>query len=193
MLIGLTGGPASGKSRVGQWFADRGWAVICSDRIVHELYEPGQPLPAELAREFGTDILTPEGGVDRRRLGRMVFEDESRLKKLNSMAHPRVRARWKQQAAESAQQGCPTLVVIPLLYETGAEGEFQQVWVVACSAAEQKKRLRDRGFDETQIARRLSAQWHLQKKIDLARFVIWNDGEWSLTEEQLKEVVNRKS
>ena len=186
MLIGLTGGLASGKSRVGKWFADHGWIVICSDQIVHDLYEPGQPLPAELAREFGPEILTAEGRVDRQRLGEIVFQDESRIKKLNALVHQRVRIEWKRRAAEAVHEERSTMVVIPLLYETGAEIEFKQVWVVACSAAEQRKRLHERGVDETQIARRLVAQWPLQKKIDLAHFVIWNDGDWALTEEQLK-------
>ena len=191
MLIGLTGGLASGKSRVGQWFADHGWVVICSDQIVHDLYEPGQPMPAELAREFGPEILTSEGRVDRQHLGEIVFQDESRLKRLNALVHQHVRVRWKQQATESVRQGQPTLVVIPLLYETGAESEFQQVWVVACSATEQIKRLHDRGFDETQITCRLAAQWLLQKKMDLAHVVIWNEGDWALTEEQLQEAMTK--
>ncbi|MDD2706688.1 MAG: dephospho-CoA kinase [Verrucomicrobiae bacterium] len=185
MLIGLTGGMATGKSKVGDWFAQRGWAVICSDRIVHELYEPGQPLPARIAECFGAGVLTTEGRVDRRRLGEKVFGDEEGLKRLNAMVHPEVQKVWRLRSREALGRGQSVMVVIPLLYEAGVEKEFEQVWVAACSAAEQKRRLLARGLDEKMISTRLAAQWGLQKKIDLASRVVWNDAGWDLTEKQL--------
>lgn len=189
MLIGLTGGVATGKTRVSDWFAERGWATICTDRVVHELYEPGQPLPPELAREFGADILTPEGRVDRQRLGGKVFGNETALKRLNAMVHPRVREVWQERTSASLKTGRSVMVVVPLLYEAGYAKDFEQVWVVACSAGIQEQRLRQRGLDPAKIAERLAAQWPLQKKIDLADIVIWNNGDWRLTEEQLESIL----
>jgi dephospho-CoA kinase len=193
MLIGLTGGVATGKSRVSDWFAGHGWFVICTDRVVHELYEPGQPLPAELAREFGADILTAEGRIDRQRLGGKVFGNSKALKQLNAMVHPRVREVWQERASAPLKSGTPVMVVVPLLYEAGYEKDFEQVWVVACSAATQKQRLGERGIALNEIDKRLSAQWLLQKKIDLADRMIWNDADWARTEEQLESILESLS
>ncbi len=189
-LICLTGGVATGKSRVAQWFASRGWQVLCSDEIVHHLYEPGQPLPAEITSAFGPGMMTSEGRVDRKKLGSIVFSDPAALQRLNALVHPRVRNVWKQQLDDAARQGRKFMTVIPLAYEADVAREFQQAWVVGCSAAEQTKRMRERGIEDSQIERRLASQWPLQKKMDRADLVIWNSGPWLVTEEQLKLIPN---
>lgn len=185
-LICLTGGMATGKSQVAEWFETKSWVVICTDKIAHRLYEPDQDLPRQIAREFGNDVVSAEGRVDRQKLGEIVFCDPLALKRLNALVHPKVRSEWKSRAAETVRSGRRTLVIIPLAYETDAVQEFQQTWVVACSRDEQIARLRQRGLNPVQIEKRLSSQWPLQKKIDRADLVIWNNGSWSLTEEQLK-------
>lgn len=187
-LVCLTGGIGTGKTRVQQALAARGWATICTDDIVHRFYEKDQPLPQEIAQLFGPSVLTPEGGVDRKALGKRVFGDPMALQQLNQLVHPKVRAQWKALAAESFRAGKKTIVVIPLAFETQVEKEFSQIWVVACSPMEQKERLRKRGYDDVEIEKRLATQWPLQKKIDLADFIIWNNGPWSVTEEQLKNL-----
>ena len=184
-LICLTGGVVTGKSRIANWFKEQGWIVICTDEIVHSLYEPGQPLPHEIAHEFGKEILDSKGGVDRKELAKIVFRDPSALRRLNELVHPKVRLEWKRKVAENQGKGKEILVVIPLAYETQVVSEFHEIWVAACSESEQRHRLRDRGFDDFQIKDRLATQWPLQKKIDLANVVIWNNNSWSLTKEQL--------
>ncbi len=188
-LICLTGGIATGKTSVASWFAARNWAVICTDEIVHRLYEPDQDLPREIAHEFGPTVITPEGRVNRSELAKIVFKEKGTLQRLMGLVHPKVRAVWKKQAAEAVYCGKKTMIIIPLAYETQIEKEFQQVWVVACSDQEQKNRLYQRGLNEAQIKQRLSSQWPLQKKMDLADLVIWNNGPWSLTEEQLGKIL----
>ncbi len=189
VLVCLTGGIATGKSRVANWFTGKGWNILCADEIVHHLYEPGQELPKEIAREFGPSVLTAEGGIDRSSLGKIVFQDESALKRLMGLVHPRVRKVWKKAAAESICNEKKTIVVIPLVYETQTENEFDQIWVVACSAKTQQTRLYQRGFNEIEIERRLKVQWPLQRKIDFADRVIWNNDSWPLTEEQLARLL----
>ncbi len=184
--ICLTGGIATGKSRVAEWFSARNWRVICSDAIVHRLYEPGRPLPALLAKEFGAEILDARGGVHRPALAAIVFRVEGALRRLNALVHPPVREAWQREAAEAVREGKRAMVVIPLAYEADAAREFAQTWVVACSVREQERRLRDRGLDARQIGERLRVQWPLQKKVDLADRVVWNDGPWAATEEQLE-------
>jgi dephospho-CoA kinase len=163
--------------------------VICTDQIVHELYRPGQPLPNEIARILGDRMLTSDGGVNRAALAKTVFSDATALQRLNALVHPVVREAWNKRAALSLEKALRTMVVIPLAYETQATGEFQQTWVVACSHSEQRNRLRQRGMDDAQIEQRFAAQWPLQKKLDLADVVVWNNGPWHLTEQQLEQVL----
>jgi dephospho-CoA kinase len=184
--ICLTGGIATGKSRVGDWLSKNGWKVICTDEIVHQLYQPGQPLVKEIIREFGVGVESSSGGINRKALGEIVFRETSARNRLNALVHPCVRREWKRLARISIEAKNPTMVVIPLAYETGVDKEFSEVWVVACTEARQMERLQSRGLDEASARRRISAQWPLQKKIDLADRVLWNQNSWELTEEQLQ-------
>ncbi len=187
-LFCLTGGIATGKSRVADWFAVKGWRVICTDTIVHHLYQFDQDLIKTIVQSFGPNALTKEGSINRSELGKIVFQDHTALQRLNALVHPRVRVEWKKQSTEALHKKEKTLVVIPLAFETCVEKEFSEVWVVACSIENQKLRLQERGLNKKQIEERISAQWPIQKKIDLADRVVWNDGAWSLTEQQLEQI-----
>jgi dephospho-CoA kinase len=191
-LICLTGGIATGKSRVSDWLTEQGWTTICSDEIVHQLYEPNQTLPQEIAKEFGPEVVTAEGRVNREVLGKMVFGNEPARERLNRIVHPKVRAEWRKRSDESLKKRQKTMVVIPLAFETEATTEFNSVWVVACSSSEQKRRLHERGLTDSEIQNRLSSQWPIQKKIDLADCVIWNNDAWALTVEQLEMITKIK-
>lgn len=180
----LTGGIATGKSRVGQWFFEQGWEVICADEIVHELYRSGQAVAASVGREFGPGVLAGDGSVNRSRLGEIVFSDPAKLRRLNALVHSVVHEAWSLRAECVTAEGRPAMVVIPLAYEVGIQGEFDHVWVVACSARSQEKRLAARGLDCGAVAKRVAAQLPLQSKVDCADGVIWNDGPWELTEAQ---------
>lgn len=190
LFVCLTGGIATGKSRVADWLKTQDWSVVCSDEIVHDLYQPGQSLVEEISKAFGPDVLTPSKSVDRKKLGALVFQDSSARQRLNDLVHPHVRTEWRTRSSQLLQNGQKTIVVIPLAFETGVHREFHQTWVIACDDAEQRRRLKTRGLNDLQIQQRLSSQWPLQKKIDLADRVIWNNSAWSLTEEQLKLMLN---
>jgi dephospho-CoA kinase len=192
-LICLTGGVATGKTRVGDWFESHGWTVVCTDKIVHELYEPGQKLPPLIEKEFGPKVLTQKGRVDRKILADIVFNDAKALLRLNEIVHPSVRDEWKKQAEISRSKGKSAMVMIPLAYETNVTAQFDQTWVVACNMSEQKKRLAERGISFTQVEQRIAAQMALQKKIDLADIVIWNNDSWNITESQLSHLINEQS
>jgi dephospho-CoA kinase len=184
-LLCLTGGIGTGKSKISDFLKEKGWKTICTDEIVHQLYQPNQTIPRLLAKEFGPSVLAQDGSVNRAQLGKIVFESEAARQRLNQIVHPEVRKTWMGRSAEFIQQGKQTVVVIPLAYETNVIKEFNAVWVVACNAETQKERLRGRGLSDADIERRIQAQWPLQKKVDLADAVIWNNADWSLTERQI--------
>jgi dephospho-CoA kinase len=127
--VGLTGGIGSGKSTVAELLAGHGAVIVDSGRIAREVVEPGTPGLAAVTAEFGTDVLTPDGALDRPRLGAIVFADEERRRALNAIVHPLVRAR----SAELEEAAPPDAIVVhdvPLLAENGLGPLFDLVLVV---------------------------------------------------------------
>ena len=141
--FGLTGGIASGKSTVAGMFAELGAKVIDADRLGHELIR--SPLPAyhEIVRHFGFEILDPQGEVDRKRLGAIVFSDPQELRYLNSIVHPRVVERVEQLATAYHLQDSRALVLVEaaLHYEAGIADRFAKMIVAWCRPEQQLERL----------------------------------------------------
>jgi dephospho-CoA kinase len=175
-LVGLTGGVGMGKTATDQLLRERGVPVIDTDLLARELVEPGQPALAEIASVFGPEILDPNGRLRRADLGRRVFAHPNLRRQLEVILHPRIRALWSAQVETLRSQPQPlAAVVIPLLFETGAETEFDATICVACSAATQSQRLAARGWPAEQITQRIAAQWPIEKKIAAANYVIWTE------------------
>jgi dephospho-CoA kinase len=175
--IGLTGGIACGKSAFAADLAACGCDVLDADAIVHRLEEPGGAATAPILAAFGPDMRAREGGIDRARLAAKVFADAAARERLNAIVHPLVRetlARWL-----AAPGSRPKVAVVPLLFEVGWEREWDEVVCVACSEAEQVRRLRQRGLTEAQARARLAAQMPLAEKVRRAHRVVWNDGSLS--------------
>lgn len=178
MLLGLTGGIATGKSTMAAELLRMRppWVFFDADRCVHDLLAKDSAVGAEIRETFGDSAMRPETGVDRKALGAMVFADAAARKALEGILHPRVRARWQHLATRCRAEGQDFLADIPLLFETGAEAHFDATVVVAASEEVQRRRLADRGIsDETAVAM-LRSQWPLASKIEQATFVAWNDG-----------------
>jgi dephospho-CoA kinase len=176
MRVGLTGGVASGKSAVAAILRDLGAVVIDADVLAREIVEPGTPGLEAVVAEFGPEVLTPDGHLDRARMGAVVFADPGRRAALEAIIHPLVRAR-----AAGIQDAAPAgvLVVhdIPLLVETGQAGEFDAVLVVDVPEAVQLERaMRDRGWNEADARSRIAAQARRQERLAAATHVIDNTG-----------------
>ena len=184
--VGLTGGIAAGKSTVSERWRRAGAAVIDTDELAHRTLTPGTPTYAEIVSAFGKEILNTDQTINRRRLGEIVFADEHKRLTLNRMVHPPVREMLNQALAELEQSGQMEVAVamIPLLYEVGAESEFDDVVAVACSEQTQLARLAAKGLSETQARARIRAQWPAQQKVERADFVIWNDGSREVLDQQ---------
>jgi dephospho-CoA kinase len=183
-LIGLTGGIATGKSAVTRLLAARGAVTFSADEAARAVLVPKGPALRRIAAEFGPEMLTPLGDLDRGRMGRLAFADSEARRRLERILHPLIRSLLRAQieAAQSDLSPEALLVVeIPLLYEGGLETWFDEVVVVAASEAKQRERLRQRdGLNPAEIDRRLAAQWPLDRKIARADHVLVNDG--SLTQ-----------
>jgi dephospho-CoA kinase len=190
ILLGLTGGVGMGKTTVANLLEQRGWPVVDSDLIARQIVEPGQPALAEIAAQFGGEMISPEGRLRRDLLAERVFSDEAERKKIEAILHPRIRQTWRGVADQWRKEGRPGgVAVIPLLYEVGADEEFVRVLCVACSAATQRKRLEARGWTPGEIERRQRAQWPVDKKMARANFVVWSEGGLDATVAQLDRVL----
>lgn len=176
VVIGVTGNIACGKSAVSRRLAELGATVLDADRLYHELIQPGMPLQAALRARFGPQIIAPDGQIDRRELGAIVFSDPEALADLDRITHPAVVAETDRRidAAETA------VVVIDAvkLVESGISDRCDEVWLVLCRPEIQIERLMMRsGIDRADAERRIAAQPPLEAKIILASRIFDNSGE----------------
>ena len=142
LWVGMTGGIATGKSQAAQYFRMLGAPVLDADDVTHLLAAPGSETLAAIADLAGSDILTHEGALDRRRLRTRAFADAGLRNRLEQELHPRVQnvlGEWR-----SRQVGPYALCVVPLLVEAGWQGDFDRVLVLHCSREEQLRRLHAR-------------------------------------------------
>jgi dephospho-CoA kinase len=186
--VGLTGGVASGKSTVSAMLRELGAVVIDADALAREVVEPGTPGLDAVVATFGPEVLDPDGGLDRGRLGEIVFADPARRAELETIVHPLVRAR-----AQEIESGTPAgvLVVhdIPLLVETGQASTFDAVLVVDVPDDVQVARaVRDRGWSEEQARARISAQADRTERLAAATHVIDNAGTYEDLRQRVAEV-----
>lgn len=176
-ILGLTGNIACGKSTVGALLLELGADVyIDADAAVHALYLPGQPLPPRLAEVFGPAILDPDGGVDRRALGAIVFANPERLRQLEAIVHPAVGADLLRRLSALGPAQIGVLDAVKLI-ESGYPALCDGVWIVTCPEETQFQRLvQIRGLSEEEARARLAAQPPIEAKLELATAVIHNDG-----------------
>lgn len=188
--LGLTGGIGMGKSTAANLLSGWGIQVADTDLIAREVVAPGQPALGEIRQALGHELIAPDGTLRRDAVARLVFRDPAARKTLESILHPRIREVWQGQVERWRQeQRLLVVVVIPLLFETGAAPQFDGVLCVACSAATQWERLRARGWSEEQIRQRNEAQLPVPEKMAQADYVLWTEGPVSVLGDQLKRVL----
>ena len=186
-LIGLTGGIATGKSTVAGMLAERGATVIDADELARRVVEPGQPAYTAVVERFGSEVVNPDGTLNRGRLGAVVFADPSARRDLERITHSRIGELMQRGIADAIAHDAPVAVVdIPLLYEATRDDMFEGVLLVYAPRADQLRRMvsRDR-FSEAEATARLDAQLPIEAKRDLATWVIDNSGDLRDTERQV--------
>lgn len=166
IVIGLTGGIATGKSTTAAMLKERGLPIHDSDAAVHALMASGGAATDQISQKFGDDMMTPEGAIDRKRLGAHIFDDSSRRKALEAIIHPLVADDRDMFLASHRKAGTPVVVLdVPLLFETG--GDALCDFVILCSASEDIQRnraLQREGMTETKFEAILKSQMPLASK-----------------------------
>lgn len=189
-VIGITGGIGMGKSTVAGLVEKLGIEVVDTDHLARVVVQPGQSALNEIQTLFGPGVIGPDGALRREELARRVFASEVSRKQLEAILHPKIRAIWRGKVTEWRDSGDKSgAVVIPLLFETRSEKQFDFVICVACTKETQQQRLLSRRMTPEQIAQRIKAQWPIEKKMEAADYVIWDEGDLSVVEEQLEKIL----
>jgi dephospho-CoA kinase len=191
--VALTGGIATGKSRVRAWFEELGVPTIDADTLAREAVAVGTPGLAAVVERFGPDILAPSGALDRHKLASVVFMDPAARRDLEGIIHPQVQ-RATDEWFDSLDPARYSVAIadIPLLYEVGRERDFDAVIVTAVDPETQVRRVIDRdGASEEEARRRLAAQLPIEEKVQRADFVIRTDGTFEQTKAQVRSVLEQ--
>jgi len=191
VIVGLTGGVASGKTTVSRVLKKEGAYIIDADRIARELVRPHTPAWKELIRAFGTAILREDGFIHRKKLADQVFANLRQRKLLNQILHPRIRKEIERRTEEIGQKDPEAIVVIdaPLLVELSDHRRMDKVIVVTSTQRQQLARLKKRDRISPEEALRIfSSQMPVKDKVKLADFVIRNEGSLQETKKKAREV-----
>lgn len=179
LLVGLTGGIASGKSVVAARLGEHGAVVVDADKIAREVVEPGTPALTRIAEEFGPGVIAPDGSLDRAALGAIVFADEGARRILNGITHPAVRELSHRRFAEAAAADPDAIVVydVPLLTEARGADEFDVVVVVSAPEETRIERMVSlRGMSREEATRRIRSQVPEEERRALADILIESGG-----------------
>ena len=191
LLVGLTGGIATGKSTVSEMLRRRGAVIIDADVLAREVVAPGEPALATIAEEFGRDVIAADGTLDRPRLGAIVFADPTRRKRLEAITHPAIHERFARRVAELVEQGFAGLVFFDaaVMIESGSYKLMERMVVVVTDEPTQiaRQMARDRVSRE-EAERKIRSQMPLSEKAKLADYVIDNSGDRAGTEAQVDRV-----
>ncbi|MBO0992307.1 dephospho-CoA kinase [Bacillus sp. SD088] len=193
MMVGLTGGIASGKSTVSQMFKEKDFVIIDADIASRKVVEPEQPAYREIVQVFGESILLPNQWLDRAKLGSIIFSDEAKRQTLNSIVHPAVREQMESWKNEALAAGKQTIIHdIPLLFENKLTHLVEKTVVVFVEEQVQLARLMERNkLSESEANARISSQMSLREKAKLADAVIDNNGEIAETKSQIEELIKK--
>ncbi len=188
--IGLTGGIASGKSTVVSMLKEQGAVVIDCDELAKEVVAPGSAGLAAIGEAFGEKAILPDGSMDRRYIGSVVFASPERKAELEGILHPLIQQRIDEEIAWQEKNEKKSIIFLdmPLLFEVQYCSYVDEVWLVYVDPATQLKRLMTRnGFTESEASARIHAQLPINEKRALAQVLIDNRGTLEATANQVQE------
>jgi len=192
IVVGLTGGIATGKSTVAQMFKRYGAIIIDADQLARVVVQPGKPAWREIVKVFGNGVLNQDGSINRHALGTIVFHNRRKLRRLEHIIHPRV-AREQQRLTRTIAERAPHAVVVyevPLLFESGAHQRADTVIVVTADRETQIARLKHRnGMTRTEALRRIKNQMPLAQKVRGADIVLDGTGDKTLVRKEVRRLM----
>ena len=188
ILVGLTGGIGSGKSTISSLLEGKGAIIIDADAIVREVQLPGSPVLTELAEKFGSNVLAPDGSLDRQAVANIVFTDPDALKALNAIVHPAVGKEMNRRMIEQRTTDHVVVLDIPLLTENPREGLQGKIVVDVPVEVQVERLVKFRGFDEADARARISRQATREQRLATADFVVDNSGDLADLQPQIDKL-----
>lgn len=187
--IGITGPIGCGKSTVAAWLGEAGATVVDADQLARAVTERGEPAFDLIVEAFGPEILAADGSLDRRALGRIVFNDADELRRLEAIVHPAVRPRILAAIADAESGGAPAVVIEAIrLVEAGYAATCDEVWLVTCDREAQLARLASRGLPPAEASARIATQDDIRDRVrPLASRVIDSSGPKAATRQLVLE------
>lgn len=175
-VIALTGGIATGKSLVSGFLTELGAGMVDTDKIAREVVTPGSKVLKKIEETWGTDVINPDGSLNRKKLGCIIFSSEEEREKLNSIIHPEIRRVMYERVRQ-----CPGKIVcidIPLLFESKEPIPYDESWLVCCEKEQQLQRLMKRdGIDREEALKKTASQIDIDEKRKLADIIVENTGD----------------
>ena len=191
MIIGLTGGIASGKSTVDEMIKEAGYKVIDADQLVHDMQAKGGRLYRALLDWLGEEILLPNGELNRPKLGQLIFSNEEMRQRSAEIQGTIIREELATQRDRLAKKEDVFFMDIPLLIENGYQEWFDQIWLVAVSPEVQHQRLMKRNhLSSEEASMRIASQMSLEEKKPYASLVLDNNGSFDDLKEKVKSAIN---
>lgn len=195
MIIGLTGGIATGKSTVSKILSKKGFSIIDADNISKEVVEKGKDAYLEIVNFFGKEILLENREINRKKLGRIIFSDKNSREVLNNIVHPYVFKEIKKQIEKLSQDNQTIFLDVPLLLEQYKlwkeyDIEFYEIWLVYCDESTQIKRLMDRdNISKDDAVKKINSQMSLERKKGMSSKIIDNSKDIEYLKKQIEELV----
>ncbi|OUW18543.1 MAG: dephospho-CoA kinase [Opitutales bacterium TMED158] len=189
MVIGLTGGMGCGKSTVAAMFERRGFGRVDCDAIAHDLLANDEEVKRLVVGALGSEVVGPDGRLERASIGLKVFGSEPGLRELESILHPRIRDRWDSLLA--AEPGQDWVVEIPLLFEKNLQNRVDFTVCVFSELTSQVERLERIGMDRAQALARIDRQMPVSEKADKADYVLLNEGSLEFLEDQVNRLLTQ--
>jgi dephospho-CoA kinase len=192
--IGLTGGIGTGKTAVAGILEKLGAAILDADRVGHEVYVPGRPAYEDIVAEFGADVVSEAGSIDRKKLGPIVFSSPEKLARLNAITHPRMKEMMREKLAEAEHAGAKVAVLeAALLFDAGWDDLTDEVWVTVVDSETAAGRASERsGIPVDQVLERIQkAQMASEERIRRSDVVIDTSGTLEDTRRRTLEAWNK--
>ena len=195
LIIGLTGGIVSGKTTVAKMFKDLGAKIIDADKLGHSVIRPHKTAWIKIIKLFGEEVLKEDLNIDRKKLGKIVFNDQRLLRKLNEITHPEIIKVIKREidlvknSTYKDEKKRILIIDAALIYETKIDRLMDKIIVVYIDEDEQIKRLIKRdNFSYDEALQRIKSQIPIKQKVEMADYVIDNNNSLDKTREQVKKI-----
>lgn len=190
-IVGITGTIASGKSLVGKILQELGVPVLDTDHVAHDVQKHDDEVKGAIKKRFGVSVFAVDGEIDRKALGKIVFDDKQALSDLNAIIHPAIVTECNRQI-EALPDKPLVAVLVPLLFEAKVEGRYDEIWTVIASEDVVRKRLKERdGISDEEVEKRLRAQFPQAEKMRRSHHVIDNSGTEAETREQVQNLISK--